>query len=423
MIPFLPKGAPVTYVRSGFDPTLNRLPPRAGSGCRRFFTWVFVGLVVLGGVVAFIGRAIAPAAAAPEPTLIPSPLPTEVINATSTPTATLDSWSATGTALFFATASPTAAPSATVDYCWFLTPSPTPSPTLAYTPDAWQATGTAVYFLTNTPTPYLEPTATTPRSWCDVTLTPSAVPMTNTPRSTSTPTASPTNTPRFVFPTAASGAPLLPTAQPPQPTDAPPILPPTLVPPTAVRTRKPTKTPTATMTPSATVTETATATATPTATETATETPTETATVTETPTPTATFTETPTETPSATATNTPTATHTPSPILTVFSASCAAGYPEFGIQNIGGMPGVFVVWEIVTGDGSIAANGFWEWDLAPFALVTVAAPAWVNVPGAYMLNIYQPWDLFVPIQSAVAVCAAPPTVTPPPIESTPEVTE
>ncbi|MBK8135048.1 MAG: hypothetical protein IPK52_04280 [Chloroflexi bacterium] len=105
-IPFLPKGAPVTYVRSGFDPTLNRLPPRAGSGCRRVFTWVIVGLIGLGGVVAFIGRALTPEAAAPEPTGIPTLAPTEIVNATATPTATLDSWSATGTALFFATASP-----------------------------------------------------------------------------------------------------------------------------------------------------------------------------------------------------------------------------------------------------------------------------------------------------------------------------
>ena len=108
----------------------------------------------------------------------------------------------------------------------------------------------------------------------------------------------------------------------------------------------------------------------------------------------------------------------------MFSATCAAGYPEFGIQNIGGFPGQYVLWEILASGGLIAANGYWEWELVPFALVTVSAPLWVNVPGVYTLNIYQPWDVFVPIQSAIAVCEpliVLPTVTP--IESTPEVTE
>ena len=96
----------------------------------------------------------------------------------------------------------------------------------------------------------------------------------------------------------------------------------------------------------------------------------------------------------------------------MYSATCAAGYPAYTVQNIGAIPGQWVLWEIVNERGFIVANGYWQWELVPFALVTVGAPAWAGLPGMYQLNLYQPWDMFVPVQSAVTICSAlPPTPT------------
>jgi hypothetical protein len=397
------------------------MPAQPSGGCRgAVITIMLIAVVLCGGgflIVNHINAINAPAVTpTPQPTFTPTDEPT-IAPATATPT--LDPWSATGTALVHQTASPTFTPTATADYCWFLTPSPTPSPTLNATPDSWQATGTAVYFLTTTPTEYAPPTQPPPRAWCDYTPEPtptrfeilSAI---ETQAAKPTFTLTPTNTPRFVFPTVDSSGPagsggtgslpgLPPTAAPPI---NPPIVLPTLPLPTIAKTKRPTRTPTATITE--TPTETHTATHTPTVTETPTDTPTLTITpsetITETPTPT--LTPTATYTASVTPTNTPTATHTPSPIITIVSSSCSKGYPEWGIQNIGYMPGNIVLFDIKLGD-LLANVGYWETELVPFGLVTASAPAWAGVPGIYILNIYQPWDPFVPVQSAAATCTGP----------------
>src|SRR5690606_1335105 len=92
------------------------------------------------------------------------------------PTPTLDEWEITGTALYFITQSPTitptfsATPSPTMDYCWFLTPTLTPSNTpIPVTPDSWAMTGTHVFLASTTPTVPITPTQPPPRAWCDIT--------------------------------------------------------------------------------------------------------------------------------------------------------------------------------------------------------------------------------------------------------------
>jgi hypothetical protein len=82
------------------------------------------------------------------------------------------------------------------------------------------------------------------------------------------------------------------------------------------------------------------------------------------------------------------------------------------VQNIGGAPGAYVLWEIIDSSAAIVANGYWSVELNQYAIVTAAAPAWANVPGVFVLNVYQPWDSFVPVQSAAVVCSASATATP-----------
>jgi hypothetical protein len=95
-------------------------------------------------------------------------LPTSTVISTALPTFTLDAWALYGTEIALATASPTP------DYCYWLTPSPTPLPTLPYTPDAWQLQGTAVFLTENPPQP---PTPLPPRELCNniPTIVPTAV--------------------------------------------------------------------------------------------------------------------------------------------------------------------------------------------------------------------------------------------------------
>lgn len=391
---FFNRGAPSTILPSGYQPDLDRLPPGGGTGCRRLLMLIGIGAAVifaLGyGVVSFVN-----ASRKPSVEVLPSPTVTETPDATSTPTPspTLDDWSATGTALVEATASSTFTPTATADYCAWLTPTATYTPTLIHTPDAWSATGTAVYLATNPPNATPQPQPTTPRSWCDsIPPTATITPLSLNKRVLSTPTPAPTLTPtnRPLSGGSNGGIHLPPTSVPPvaPPTDLPPIvLPPTLLPfPTAVKTKKPTRTPTATITNTPTPTDTASATYTPS--------------LTYTPTETATSTPTPTET----ATNTPTPTNTAVPFVTIFSTSCAAGYPEFSIQNLGAMPGDIVLYDIRLGD-LVAASGYWTIELAPGAPVIASAPMWASVQGVYVLTIYQPWDIYVPAQSAAVSCA------------------
>lgn len=388
------RGAPTTILPSGYKPDLDRLPPQPGSGCVRTLMLIVAFFAIVGGiifaVVSIVNASRQPAILELTPVPTRAVTQTETVHAapTSSPTSTLDNWSLTGTALIFATASATPTASPTQDFCGFLTPTATASPTLPYTPDAWMKTGTAVFYLTSTATPHLDPTATTPRSWCDVktaTLTP--FPLRGS--TTETPGASvlpPTST---LVPPSSTPRPQIPPMQPTSaplilPTDAPPVyVPPTLPPPpTTASTRRPTRTPTETATT--------------------------------------------TMTSSATLTNTPSATDAPN--FNIYQADCTPGYPSFGVQNIGAPLGAYVLWDIKTSDGLSAVTGFWLEDmLLPDGLVSAAAPAWINVPGMYILTIYQPWDTMMPAQSAVATCTAPvtetPTATITPTNMLPELTQ
>lgn len=401
---FRRRGAPTTYIPDGYALDYDRMPPGAGGmSCFKLLMLIALIIGVVAGFVAFVVFVISSSASASQPAATPTVARTKkAIDATttSTPAETLDPWSATGTALIFATASATFTPSPTVDFCAWLTPTATATATLPFTPDAWARTGTAVFYLTNTPTPQLNPSPTTPRSWCDsptATLTPlgldlpvettAAVPNTPTPVPPSATPVPPTKTPMPpalpVMPTSG-GALIVPTdfpVIPPMPTIPPP--------PTSASTRRPTKTPT----------------------------PTETAT--------------PTATDSATATPSPTSTlaATDTPHFNIYQSTCEAGYPSFSVQNIGAPLAAFVLWDIKTAEGLIVVNGFWlEEMISPDGLVTAAANSWINVPGTYILTIYQSWDALVPAQSAVAVCAAPtitetPTVTATATELLPELTQ
>lgn len=195
---------PMTY-----DPRLNlKQPPRFGCLKVLGLLGLAAGVLVL---LAFGIRAVTAGSAEPVPTLAALSSPS--------PSATLDEWSALGTAwaLLTATAPATATPgtpTATLEYCWWLTPSPTPTATLPYTPDPWQATGTALWEEAN---PYQSPTPAPPRELCTSfatwTPTPDAAQMESTAETTGSPEETPpddewltsraTPTPR---PAAASAA-------------------------------------------------------------------------------------------------------------------------------------------------------------------------------------------------------------------------
>ncbi len=270
----------------GYQVDLDRLPPTSQSGCGRVLALGLLGITLIvmmcAGAVFLVTKATAKP---PTPTV--ANLPTEnalaplVVSNTATFTAipTIDNWSATGTALFFATAQITP----TVDYCWFLTPSPIPSNTpVPVTPDEWALQGTQIALSTGTPTLTPFPTQAPPRAWCDAqtaTLTPFTLPTIDANGPTATASQTPTETA-----TATATKPLPPTAFPPiqevqpqtqyippaQPTPAPVIIiqtsAPVVVTVIQVVTPVPSRTPT--LTPTATATPTETPTSTPTATET-----------------------------------------------------------------------------------------------------------------------------------------------------------
>lgn len=325
----------------GYDPTLDRRPPRRFN-CRALLIWGGLFLLIACGLLSFILMRVAAQGAttktptdAPEATATApqTALPTvdawsatgtaiAIASPTFTPsqTPTLDDWSLTGTALFLVTATATSTPSQTptltptMDYCWFLTPSPTPSPTaIVVTPDSWSATGTAVFRASTTPTLIMPSTQPPPRAWCD--LTPESIlnaeqtpntdwptPMASftwLPSPTVQPTERPPQQPMVIHETVE----VFVTTEPIYITSEPVQLPPIVVTSPPVQVIIPviiTATPQPTLTPSPTMTATATYTATFTATATHTETPTNTATHTSTHTPTFTWTPTPTETPTAT---------------------------------------------------------------------------------------------------------------------------
>lgn len=304
---------PITYVAPEYKPDLDRLPPTGAGGCGRIVLILIVGffaiMTVCGGTIYLLSARRASAAPIPLTTLPgDSSLPTPGEVSTSTP----DAWALTGTALALVEASPT------LDFCWHLTPSPTPSVTpLPVTPDAWALEGTAIALSTGTPTNTPEPTQAPPRAWCDfttATFTPFPLPSIDQASVTGTATSLPTLTPTATIEPTATYFPPIREVQPSQPQYAAPApVQPQPVQPQPeqviiVRTSPPVV---------VTVVKVVTAVPTSTPTETPTSTPTETPTSTPSETPTATATETATSTPTETATATPTATETLYPTLEV----------------------------------------------------------------------------------------------------------
>jgi hypothetical protein len=320
----------------GYDPTLDiRQPPPLG--CLKIF--LLLGVLLAALVPIGLGILWAqPKAPPPMPTLASFPtidqallitvteteLPTETPTATpsltpsATNTLTPDFWGRTGTALVRFTATATYTPSSTptatntLIYCYWLTPSPTFTPTLAFTPDSWGRTGTAIYMATH---PFQTPTLAPPRELClDVpTWTPS--PSANDATATWTPYPFVQRTSRTAVTPAQTTRPTVrPATATARVIEAPPVIitsPPIIVTSEVVReiiitmipytlvplpTALPSYTPTLAFTPEMTQeiqpTNTATYTYTPTSTETATSSPTSTntATYTYTPTPTETAT-------------------------------------------------------------------------------------------------------------------------------------
>ncbi len=316
----------VDFLPPGYLPDLDADPPQPESlGCGRIiFLGLITSLVLLFGGWFVVGT-LQPIPTEPtrRPSLTPEP-----------PTQTLDAWSATGTALLFATASPT------IDYCWWLTPTATNTPTPIFTPDAWSATGTAIYEATNPPqtataTPYA------PRAWCDsepsATFTPlSLFQTTQTPTPSATPTSTIKPLPTSTFVVAPQPQVVIP--QPP--TNFPTIQP---IQATPTRQRK-TRTPTATLT------------STPTATETPTGTPTST--------------EIPTQAPTAI------------PSLALIFKDCSMT-PTFIVQNVGSDQ-MNIPWMILYQDEIIFA-GLWEH--LPTLSAGVAQLPWRGPDGFYYLVI------------------------------------
>lgn len=307
---------PITYVTPGYKPDLDRLPPQ-GAGCNWGCVWLLIVMLLLvsGGIFGFI------AMASPDKQETPV-LPTILLTNTPSPV-----------------------PTATMDYCWFLTPTAEVLPTIEVTPDVAQLKATDDAFsalLTATATPTPQPTQEPPRVWCNQ-------PPTIEPTATWTPFQFPTDIPHINLDDLATvmltDVPTATATPIPMSTDVPTsTLFPTVVPrsesqPQQVRivetvivikevvkeVEKPVKveviitathTPTATSTlevevteeptiePTATFTETSTATNIPTSTDIPTEVPAETST------------HTPTVTATATATHT--ATFTPIPTSTLF---------------------------------------------------------------------------------------------------------
>lgn len=246
-----------TMHRAGYDPTLDRVPPRKQKLGPLLTCGALILVMVFSCGAGLSYKATSDRSASQtEQALTPSATPT------------VDDWAATGTAFYWLTITPTATetptgtvtPSATPT----ATPSSTPTETATRTPDAWELTGTAVYYLTTVPlsTKPSFPGATATRR--------PAVPANNSGGGGYNPLAEPPKR-EVIYITANPPAPVVVTRVQVQ-TGVPLVV-------TA------TATPTLTATPSETATETPTATASPTETETPTETATQTPTATETATP------------------------------------------------------------------------------------------------------------------------------------------
>lgn len=346
-------GTPTEFYEPGYDPTLDRRPPRKMS-CLPFFILGFIVLLIAFGVVMYLNikvsedqQRIAQANLAPDDSAALVSLESGALTATGaywkqqTPTATasptLDDWSKMGTEIFFSTSTATATPSPNPEYCWFLTPTAVIEPTIFVTLDQVQLVATSYALETGTPTPAPTATQPPPRAWCDDPAAAQTEEMPTFPPlsdliGTAEPPATWTATPPRQQ--AAQQPQAAPVQQEPQPTQTPAIVYVEREAPTRIieiqvqvtsvmvitatlgPTNTPTPTQTATHTATSTPTQTATFTPTWTHTATATETPTftptwtHTATATETPTFTPTWTYTPTATETPTMTPTPTATET-----------------------------------------------------------------------------------------------------------------
>jgi len=265
-----------------YDPTQDQIPPPKQStpGCLKFGCFAIIALAIGAGVF-FVNKNNQKASEAHATETAIAAIPSL--------TPTLDDWSATGTAIFWLTYTPTP----TIEASF------TPTSTGTVTPDI-PASMTALYIILN---PQAEASA-------ELTAGPTSKP--NKPKATAKPSE-----PNIPGPGGSDSPP------PPQPTPKPQTqvitrVVPVPIPVPVIVTATPQPLPSATRTPTATLTLTATMTLTATASPTLTDVPT--ATPTETETPTATPTETPTATPTATewptATLEPTLTEVPTEIET-----------------------------------------------------------------------------------------------------------
>jgi hypothetical protein len=164
---------PIDHVAPGYQVDLDSYQPDS-AGCGRKAILIIVGLgIVCGllyGVVTVIQRLRSPKTEIIQTPMVLTLVPlAQAVEPTASPT--VDDWSATGTALYMEAASPT------LDYCWHLTPSPTPSVTpLPITPDDWALKGTEIALQTVTPTFTPMPTQAPPKAWCDMVVTPTFTP-------------------------------------------------------------------------------------------------------------------------------------------------------------------------------------------------------------------------------------------------------
>ncbi len=209
--------APVTFEPAGYQIDLDYIPSDGGASCGKL-------LMLMGAAVSVIVIVIIAVIALLTPHTNDDIAVTITLAPTFTPMTnpTLDSWAMTGTAIV------NAQPTPTMDYCWFLTPSPMPTWTpIPVTPDAWARAGTAIALQTGTPTHTPTATQPPPRAWCDL-----AIPATPTPLQPptiapleelfSSPTARPTDLPQLTLnrapqqfqPAPVQGAQIVPTPIP-----------------------------------------------------------------------------------------------------------------------------------------------------------------------------------------------------------------
>ena len=192
--------APITVTRAGYRPELDREPPgsdKAGCGKLLFLIAAFFAVIV--GVIGIVIMALSPQ----DESLDEQPM-----------ILTLSPMDDSGYGLDVNLADVLqATPTATMDYCWFLTPTfdaPTPIPV---TPDGWALRGTQIALETGTPIPTAQPTQEPPKAWCNEPPTPEPTDeATVAPRWTSIPaTPTPvTNFESFLQPTST----LFPTLAP-----------------------------------------------------------------------------------------------------------------------------------------------------------------------------------------------------------------